>query len=64
MKHLDCIIYTNKTFEEAEALCVNGEIVIKVEFGEDFQEVKHKTVYFRNACDVSFRNTRGCDYRQ
>ena len=34
MKHLDCIIYTNKTFEEAEALCVNGEIVIKVEFGE------------------------------
>lgn len=28
MKHLDCIIYTNKTFEEAKALSVNGEIVI------------------------------------
>ena len=28
MKHLDCIIYTNKTFEEEKALSVNGEIVI------------------------------------
>jgi hypothetical protein len=35
MKHLDCIIYTNKTFEEAKALSVNGKIVIKIEFGED-----------------------------
>ena len=28
MEHLDCIIYINKTFEEAKALSVNGEIVI------------------------------------
>ena len=42
MKHLDCIIYTNKTFEEAEALCVNGEIVIKVEFGEGCRWITKK----------------------
>ena len=28
MEHLDCIIYINKTFEEAKALSVNGEVVI------------------------------------
>lgn len=28
MKHLDCIIYINKTFKEEKALLVNGEIVI------------------------------------
>ena len=28
MKHFDCIIYTNKTFEEAKALSVNAEILV------------------------------------
>ena len=28
MEHLDCIVYTNKTFKEEKALSVNGEIVI------------------------------------
>ena len=28
MKHLDCIVYTNATFQEEKALLVNGKVVV------------------------------------
>ena len=35
MKHLDCIVYTNATFEEEKALCVNGKVVV---IGDDYHD--------------------------
>ena len=35
MKHLDCIVYTNATFEEEKALCVNGKVVV---VGDDYHD--------------------------
>ena len=35
MKHLDCIVYTNATFQEEKALCVNGNVVV---IGDDYHD--------------------------
>ena len=35
MEHLDCIVYTNKTFKEEKALSVNGKIAI---IGDDYHD--------------------------
>ena len=58
MKHLHCTIYVNKTFEEAKALCVNGEIVITGDAYHD--KIDHLIEGFFYGLDYIIKN--GAEY--